>query len=102
MDVTARLHPVGRHGLYNLVHEGKLLVEHSRDPELTLRVLCSPLGIIGKLIMLDGKTGRPRTIINIEKAAKVTVKEGPLRFESVSIPDRAPSPEEPSLGSEVA
>jgi hypothetical protein len=27
--------------------------------------------------MLDGKTGRPRTIINIEKAAKLAAEEGP-------------------------
>jgi len=32
-------------------------------------------GITGKLTMLDGKTGKPRTIVDIEKAAKLTVEE---------------------------
>jgi hypothetical protein len=27
--------------------------------------------------MVDGATGKPRTIINIEKAARLTVEEGP-------------------------
>jgi hypothetical protein len=36
--------------------------------------------------MLDGKTGKPRTIIDIEKAAKLSVKEGPNgpRFHKVT------------------
>jgi hypothetical protein len=34
-------------------------------------------GIVGKLTLLDGKTGKPRTIIHIEKAANVAVEEGP-------------------------
>jgi len=32
-------------------------------------------GYTGKLTMLDGKTGRPRTIIDIEKAARLRVSE---------------------------
>jgi hypothetical protein len=34
-------------------------------------------GITGTLTMLDGKTGRPRTEINIKKAARLRVEEGP-------------------------
>ena len=30
--------------------------------------------------MLDGKSGMPRTVIDIERAAQLCVKEGPLRF----------------------
>ena len=100
--LTARLHPrwVGGNAGYrhSVIFDGELLVDRSRDPEFDAARALLAKGITGKLIMLEGKTGRPRTIINIEKAAKVTVKEGPLRFENVSIPDRAPSPEEPSLG----
>jgi hypothetical protein len=33
------------------------------------------MGYSGKLAMLDGITGKPRTIINIEKAAKLTAEE---------------------------
>jgi hypothetical protein len=32
-------------------------------------------GITGKLTLLDGKTGEPRTVIDIEKAARLTVEE---------------------------
>jgi hypothetical protein len=60
--------------------------------------------LVGKLTMLDGKTGKPRTIIDIEKAAKVCVKEGPLRFAPYeeSRPERAPSPETPLPGIRLA
>jgi hypothetical protein len=34
-------------------------------------------GLSGMVTMIDGKTGRPRTAINIEKAAKVRAEEGP-------------------------
>ena len=33
------------------------------------------MGLTGKLTLLDGKTGIPRTIIDIEKAAKQRVAE---------------------------
>jgi hypothetical protein len=36
---------------------------------------CWLRGYTGKLTMLDGKTGIPRTIVDIEKAAKLTVEE---------------------------
>ena len=60
----------------------------------------------GTLHMLDGKTGKPRAIINIEKAAKVTTKEGrhgPY-FAKLTAPDRAYSPEsvEPVSDSQAA
>jgi hypothetical protein len=32
-------------------------------------------GITGKLTMVDANTGKPRTIIDIERAAKLTVSE---------------------------
>ena len=44
--------------------------------------------------MLDANTGKPRTIIDMEKAAKLTVREGPLRFEKLSIPDGSLSAED--------
>jgi hypothetical protein len=51
-------------------------------------------GITGKLTMLDGKTGRPRTVIDIEWAALLCAKEGPLRFAPYeSRPDRSPTAE---------
>jgi hypothetical protein len=34
-------------------------------------------GAAGKITLCDGKTGKPRAIIDIEKAAQCTVEEGP-------------------------
>jgi hypothetical protein len=56
--------------------------------------------------MLDGKTGVPRTIINIEKAAKLAVEEtggAPrLRKYRERGGSEAPSPEAPPQVGEVA
>jgi hypothetical protein len=65
------------------------------------RVLLA-MGHTGKLTLLDGKTGKPRTIIDIEKAARLCMREGPLRFENVNLLDRAASPEEALPGMEAA
>ena len=52
-------------------------------------------GITDKLTMVDANTGSPRTVIDIERAAKLTVKEGPLRFAPYeSRPERAPAAED--------
>jgi hypothetical protein len=111
--LKARLHPRwvgGRDGYrYSVIFDGKLLVDRSRDPERDAARALVAQGYTGKLTMLDGKTGIPRTIIDIEKAAKLTVKEGPLRFAEQSRPNSPHSPEtmadglsEPSTKSRVA
>ena len=62
---------------YNVVFEGEIIVERSRDPETDLARALLARGHTGKVTMLDGATGKPRTIIDIEKAAKVrTVETG--------------------------
>lgn len=85
--MKARLHPIwagGRDGYrYSVLFNGQLLVDRSRDPECEAARALLAQGITGKLTLLDGKTGRPRTIIDIEKAAKLrTVEESVkgLRF----------------------
>src|SRR5690348_14535486 len=90
--LRARLH---RHaGNYSVIFDGKLLVEHSRDPECDAARALLASGYTGTLYLLDGKTGRPRTIIDIERVARLRVKEGPLRFAPYeSRPDRAYSTE---------
>lgn len=60
-----------------MIFPGKLLVERSRDPECDAARALVAKGITGKLTMLDGETGKPRTIIDIEKAARLTAEEGP-------------------------
>ena len=77
--MRARLHEHWAGGepgyVFSVVYNGKLLVERSRDPECDAARVLVAKGITGKLTMLDGKTGIPRTIINIEKAAKLRVAE---------------------------
>ena len=78
--LKAKLHPIWVPTVgyrYSVIFRGKLLVEHSRDPECDAARALVDKGITGKLTMLDGKTGKPRTIIDIERAAKLCAEEGP-------------------------
>jgi hypothetical protein len=76
--LKARLHPrwTAAGYRYSVIFRGKLLVERSRDPECDAARALVAKGITGKLTLLDGKTGMPRTIIDIEKAALLTAEEG--------------------------
>src|SRR6476619_5279703 len=100
--LTARLHPIKRKRkgeVYSVMFRGQLLVERSSDPECDAARALLAKGITGKLTMLDGKTGRPRTVIDIERAALLCVKEGPVRFAPYeSRPDRVSSPESEAGG----
>ena len=109
--LKARLHPIwtgGRDGYrYSVLYDGKLLVERSRDPETDAARALLAKGITGKITMLDGKTGKPRTIIDIERAAKLCTVERSrdgLRFDKVELTPRgAPSsPETASPDTEAA
>jgi hypothetical protein len=104
-DRTARLHPHfagGRSGyLYSVISDGELLVSRSRDPEFDAARALLAKGITGKLTLLDGRTGKPRTIIDIEKAADLTVREesrNGLRVRRVNPAIASPSPETVSGG----
>ena len=107
----ARLHPIwtgGRDGYrYSVLYDGKLLVVRSRDSETDAARALLAQGITGKLTLCDGKTGKPRTVINIEKAAKLCAVERSrdgLRFDKVEQTPRSapPSPEAGSVGMEAA
>ena len=66
-----------------------------RDPECDLARALLARGITGELTMVDANTGKPRTVIDIERAAMLTVREGPLWFAShESRPERAPAAED--------
>jgi hypothetical protein len=88
--LTARLHPiwVPKVGYrYSVIYDGKLLVERSRNPECDAARALLAQGITGKLTILNGKTGRPRSVIDIEKAATLRVTEESrdgLRFRNVN------------------
>ena len=92
----------GRDGyFYSVVYNGQLLVERTRDPECDAARALRARGATGTLTMLDGKTGIPRTIINIEKAAKLRITDESrhgLRFRNHYPAGEPPSPEE---GAEV-
>jgi hypothetical protein len=79
--MKARLHPhwVGGNAgyRYSVLFDGELLVERSRDPECDAARALLARGITGKLTLCDGKTGVPRMVIDIERAARFAVKEGP-------------------------
>ena len=72
---VARLCPA-RHGdRYDVEFGGELLVRRSRNPEFDFARAVLAKGITGKVTVVDGKTGRARTTIDVEKAAKLTVRE---------------------------
>ena len=77
--LKARLHPhwVGGEAgyVYSVICNGELLVERSRAPECDAARALVARGITGKLSLCDGKTGKPRTMIDIERAAELTVEE---------------------------
>jgi hypothetical protein len=78
--LSARLHPIwrgGTHGYaYSVIFNGELIVERSHDPEHDAARALLAKGITGKLTMLDGKTGKPRTIIDIERASRWRTQDG--------------------------
>jgi hypothetical protein len=92
--LKARLHPlrVGGGYVYSVIFEGGLLVDRSRDPECGAARALLARGYTGSLHMLDGRSGRPRTVIDIEKAARLTAEEGsPPRFRRFRGVENAPT-----------
>jgi hypothetical protein len=75
MTIIAELFVIGNQ--YNIVFQGDLILERSRDPECDLARVLEARGLSGTVTMVSGKTGRPRTIINIATAAKLSAEEGP-------------------------
>ena len=88
--LKVKLHPIWVPTVgyrYSVIFRGKLLVERSRDPECEAARALVAKGMTGKLTILDGKTGKPRTTIDIELAARLRVTEESrdgLRFRNVT------------------
>ena len=76
VTLIAELFPFGN-SYYNVLFDGELIVEHSRDPETDLARALKARGYLGMVVLLDGATGRLRSIINIERASRLKVEEGP-------------------------
>src|SRR6478736_1011109 len=62
-------------GLYCVEFDGELIVVDSRDPEHDLARALLARGLTGKVTMLDAQTGKPRTVVDIAKAAELCVSE---------------------------
>jgi hypothetical protein len=109
-EIKARLHPhwVGGEAgyVYSVICNGELLVAHVRNPECDAARALVAQGISGKLILCDGKTGKPRVFIDIEKAAKLTIEEaaGAPRFRKYRERDGSEghSPAKAGIGKEAA
>jgi hypothetical protein len=72
-------------GKYQVKFRGEILVQGSHDPELDAARSLKARGFSGPVTFVDASTARPRiTIRNIERAADLCTKEGPLRFAKVS------------------
>ena len=85
---------------YDISFHDEIVVENSRDPECDLGRALFAKGITGKITIIDGTTGKPRTIVDIEKAARLSVKEGPLRFVPWETrPETSTAPEDGEGGS---
>ena len=84
---------------------GNLIVERSRDPECDAARALLAQGLTGKLRLCDGKTGVPRTIIDIEAASHQRVSEESrdgLRIGQCNPDSSLPRPEDASKDSEAA
>jgi hypothetical protein len=60
---------------YDAHFDGEVVVEGSRDPETDLARILLSRGITGKVMVLDANTGKHRSTVDIEKAAKVSAVE---------------------------
>ena len=65
---------------YDVVVGGKTIVSNSRDPEHDLARALLARGIRGAVEIIDSRTGKPRTRINIEKAARWCVGSNLERY----------------------
>jgi hypothetical protein len=56
--------------LCNVMIDGDLVLERSRDPECDLARVLQSRGISGQVTVLDGNTGKARSIVNVDRLAK--------------------------------
>ena len=61
----------------------RVVIADSKDPEHDLARVLLAEGIRGTVEIRDAVTGKPRTIVNIEKATKLAVEENKHRFRTV-------------------
>ena len=85
--------------------DGEPIVTGSRDPECDLARALLARGITGMVEVIDGKTGKPRSRVNVERAARMRTEEGPHgpRFVKCreTVVERPPAGEAEPLGVQV-
>ena len=70
VELFAKKSPSDRHWYaYDVLLNGETIVANSRDPEHDLARALLERDIEGVVEVIDGRTGRPRCRVNIQKAA---------------------------------
>ncbi|HUW74545.1 MAG TPA: hypothetical protein VMW05_11085 [Methyloceanibacter sp.] len=77
VELVAKNKPSDKHWYaYDVLFDGELIVTDSRDPEPDLARALLARGIKGRVEIRDGKTGKHRSTVNTEAAAKLP-RSGP-------------------------
>jgi hypothetical protein len=77
----ARKRPNHRHCYaYDIEFDGELIVTDSRDPERDVARALLARGLAGHVTLLDAVTDRPRTIVNVERAAPWSIGSNLERY----------------------
>jgi hypothetical protein len=104
--VVARERPSKTHWYaYDVLVNGQVIVWGSRDPEPDLARALLARGHTGFVDVIDARTGKSRSRVNIEKAARVETIEGshgPFWRRQQRPTDRPYATETGSLGREIA
>jgi hypothetical protein len=98
VELFCKTKPNSRHWYASDVFlDGKSIVSNSRDPEHDLSRALLARGIKGMVEVIDGKTGKPRSRVNIEKAAKWCVGSDLERYKwkAPVVADSSPGESEP-------
>ena len=64
--------------LYDVMLDSKIVVSDSHDPECELARALLSRGITGIAEVIDDETGRTRSRVNIEAAARITARDDPV------------------------
>lgn len=77
---------------YDVLIDGKPIVIGSRDPEHDLARALLALGIEGCARIVDGRSGKPRSKVNIRKAAKLCIGSNleTFKWKRTGISDSSP------------
>ena len=71
VELFAKAKPSDRHWYaYDVLFDGEVIVCNSRDPEHDLARALLARGFKGLVEVREGRTGKPRSLVNVEEAAK--------------------------------